>query len=75
MKLPRIISHFKNLDNTLELCIMSTTKADGLVRYTYWIPNGIKIQKILRKKVFGYRDWNFIKKFGKLEKKEICRHG
>ena len=76
MKLPRIISHFKNnVDSTLQICIMSTTKQDGLVRYTYWIPNGPKIQKIIRKKVFCYKDWNFIKEFGELEKKEVCENG
>ena len=71
--LPIILSHFENsVDKTLEICILSRTKQDGLVKYTYWIPNGPKMQKILRKKVFGYRDWNFIKQEGKLERKEIC---
>ena len=75
VRLPTILSHFKNnIDNTLEVCILSKTKQDGLVKYTYWIANGLKMQKILRKKVFGYRDWNYVKQNGKLEKKEVCKN-
>lgn len=75
MKLPQIISHFKdNIDNTLEICIMGKTKKEGLVRYTYEISNGPIIHKILRKKVFCYKDWNFIKKYGELVKREVCEN-
>jgi len=76
MKLPSIISHFKNnIDNTLEICIIGKTKKEGLVRYTYEIPNGPIMHKILRKKVFCYKDWNFIKNEGELVKREICENG
>ena len=73
MKLPQIISHFKNnVDSTLEVCILSTTKKEGLVRYTYEIPNGPILHKLLRKNVFCYKDWNYIKEQGELVKREVC---
>lgn len=76
MKLPQIIIHFKNpVDNTLEICILGLTKKEGLVRYTYELSNGPIIHKILKKKVFCYNDWNFIKEFGELVKREVCADG
>lgn len=72
MKLPKIIMYFNNpVDNTLEICILGKTKKEGLVRYTYEISNGPIIHKILRKKVFGYKDWNFIKNEGELVKRGV----
>ena len=73
VKLPIILSHFKNnIDNTLELCILGETKKEGFVRYTYELSNGPIMQKILRKKVFCFKDWNFIKEQGELVKREVC---
>ena len=72
MRLPQIIAHFKNnVDNTLEICILGKTKKEGLVHYTYEISNGPIMQKILRKKVFCFKDWNFIKEYGELRKRDL----
>lgn len=76
MKLPCIISQFKdNIDNTLEIRILGRTKKERFVRYVYEISNGPSIQKILNKKVFCFKDWNFIKEQGDLVKREVCENG
>jgi len=72
MKLPIIVFCKKHPSNILEICIVGETKKDGVVRYTYKIPNNAYMQMIINKKVFQFKDWNFIKETGKLIKREIC---
>lgn len=63
---PTIKTKVKHPSGVWEIIVQT----DG-VEYRYLIPDSFDIQKVLRKKLFQMKDWNTIKKRGRLIEKTV----